>query len=143
MKLIICCRKFCRRLPSIYLTQVQKSKRSIWNGPIACQPWQNHLNTLWGMTLQDAAKFHGKNMCPYSLAYAKASLTRTPREIIDANTLAAGAFQLARVMENFDILVVQRMRQQMSSRLRLPSNLIKLMGSTHRWRGQAMAHFAI
>jgi len=67
---------------------------------------ETYLNTLWGATLQDAAKSHGEDMCPYSLAYAKASLTRTPREIIDANTLAWQAHSsFARVMENFDILV--------------------------------------
>jgi len=67
---------------------------------------ETYLNTLWGATLQDAAKSHGDDMCPYSLAYAEASLSRTPREIVEANAMAWQAHaDFARVMENFDILV--------------------------------------
>jgi len=67
---------------------------------------ETYLNTLWGATLQDAANTHGDELCSYSLAYAKSSLDRTPREIIDANTVAWQAHtDFAAVMERFDILV--------------------------------------
>jgi Asp-tRNA(Asn)/Glu-tRNA(Gln) amidotransferase A subunit family amidase len=65
-----------------------------------------YLSALWGATLQDAAAHHGDELCPYSFEYAKASLMRSARDIIDANDVAWNAYaSLGPIMERFDILV--------------------------------------